>query len=101
MLNALGIKVKVTWFYLSRVGAWEDGLPEETRVQVKPAGEVPGQPVKDYGNTMASGPYKAFPNLAADFPGDGGWTVSRANLVAELTSWSVLRAADAFKQALG
>ena len=90
-----GITANITWVYLSRVGLWEQQLPLATQALVVPKNK---SAAIDYGSEITSGPYKHFPSYSTDA---SDWPASKANILAELTGWAVLREADAFRAALG
>ena len=88
-----GIRSDVTFVYLSRVGEWERQLTDELRALVVPA----NQSTLDYGHEIASGPFALFPNYRT---GMDVYSPAKANLLADLAGWSVLSAADMFRDML-
>ena len=92
-----GIVANVTWVYLSRAGAWEKRLrPEVARLVVPPPHRSP-TPL-DYGETVATGEYRDFPN----FPTDSlDFSPGKANMLADLTGWTVKHNAAEFARAIG
>jgi hypothetical protein len=85
----------VTWVYLSRVGGWEARLQPGLRSLVVPNVSDPN---RDYGQTIRTGPYAAFPHFSTS---ELQYTVEATNLLAHQTGWVVLNNADTFRQALG
>jgi hypothetical protein len=111
-----GIRVNVTWVYLSRAGEWERRLGSDAiRDLVVPAagGAAGGVGVGvggrastaaedgvDYGETVQTGPFQGFPNYATDAP-PVYWSEAKANILASQTGWTVLQNADIFRTAFG
>lgn len=88
-----GWHVNVTWNYLSRIGQWEEFLPKELQDLVVPKADEN----KDYGHTVASGPFQNFPHYSTN---EAYFSQERANLLGELTGWSVLNNKAIFQAAL-
>jgi len=92
-----GIVANVTWVYLSRAGAWEKRLrPEVARLVVPPPHRSP-TPL-DYGETVATGEYRDFPNYPTD---SLDFSPGKANMLADLTGWTVKHNAAEFARAIG
>ena len=93
-----GLQVNVTWVYLSRLGEWEDKVvanaPEMGALIRPSAGSAPGV---DFGETVASGPYKGFPHFGTS---DYSYSAQKANLLADLAGWGVLNSQAALRSAL-
>ena len=81
--------------FLGRAGNWEQELPKELRVLVRP--EKDGQPVKDYGMEIETGPFAHWPNYETTA---GTYPASKANLLADFTGWGVLSEEALFREAL-
>ena len=92
-----GIVANVTWVYLSRAGAWEKRLrPEVARLVVPPPHRSP-TPL-DYGETVATGEYRDFPNYPTD---SLDFSPGQANMLADLTGWTVKHNAAEFARVIG
>lgn len=90
-----GFACNLTVVFLGRAGNWEQELPEELRVLVRP--EKDGQPVKDYGMEIETGPFAHWPNYETTA---GTYPASKANLLADFTGWGVLSEEALFLEAL-
>jgi len=84
-----GVQVDITFMYLGRVTAWETLLSADMRKLV-----VPKKDADNLANTVSHGPFKHFPH----FPTEGGSiNHEQANLLADLTGWTVLNNAELFR----
>lgn len=88
-----GIKVNITWVYLSRLPRWEAQLPEEIRSLI-----LPKQDPTDPQSLPKSGPFKNFPHFD-DFT-QSSLSVEQATLLRNMAGWTVFENADTFRAAL-
>jgi hypothetical protein len=88
-----GFKVNMTFVYLSRAVAWEALLPDEVRAHVVPA-KQPTNPA----STAKKGPFKNFPHYSD--VGQLELSLAQANLLADLTGWTVLQNKEIFAELL-
>jgi hypothetical protein len=88
-----GLKIKVVWIYLGRATQWEQQLNEEMRALV-----VPQEDPDNQANTINSGPFRNFPHYATAVASQ---TTSKANLLADLTGWTIYQHQDLIRDALG
>jgi hypothetical protein len=91
-----GFACNLTVVFLGRAGKWEEELPAELRVLVRP--EKDGQPVADYGREIGTGPFAHWPNYETTA---GTYPASKANLLADFAGWGVLSEEAIFREALG
>lgn len=87
-----GITAEVTFAYLGRLQGWEAKLSPDMYPLL-----VPAENAQDLSNDVSSGPYKNFPHYATM---GGGISYDKANVLADLTGWSVLENADMFRSIL-
>lgn len=88
-----GQAVSMTFAYTGRTGLWEQQLSPEMQALV-----VPPQGADNYATLVQTGPFASFPNyptLGADL------TPPQANLLADLSGWTVQQNAALFRAALG
>ena len=86
-----GITSEITFVYLGRLKNWEAELSDEMRKLL-----VPSDP-EDEANLsvdISRGPFRHFPHY---FTAGGLEDHSRANVLADLTGWSIKKNADLFK----
>eukprot|EP00038_Savillea_parva_P014148 m.10120 g.10120 ORF g.10120 m.10120 type:complete len:572 (-) comp2717_c0_seq1:1775-3490(-) len=88
-----GITVTITWVYLTRMSAWEGALPASLQSHVVPT-HNPTNPQ----SLPTSGPFVNFPHF--DDVEQPSLTPAQANLLAEMTGWTVGANLDTFAQAL-
>jgi hypothetical protein len=87
-----GFNVQITFSYLGRLSDWEARLSADMRSVL-----VPEDNADDLSHDVDSGPYKSFPH----YPTMGGnIDADNANVLADLTGWSVLQNADIFRAIL-
>lgn len=86
-----GIKVNVTWVYMSRLPAWEEKLSEDMRKRIQP------RKPEELHNTKLTGEFANFPHFKTSA---GGMSYRQANIVASMQGWSVLQNADIFREIL-
>lgn len=84
-----GIEQQVTIVYLGRVTKWEDQLSKTMQELC-----VPHNP-ENIADTISHGPFRHFPNYGTT---GGGVNYERANLLADLTGYTVLNNAATFQQ---
>lgn len=83
-----GIQADITFVILGRLSVWESLLSDEMRKLV-----VPEKNADDLAETIPKGPFKHFPH----YPTEGGDINSeQANLLADLTGWSILQNQELF-----
>lgn len=87
-----GLKVQVTFSYLGRLSAWESKLSSDMYNLL-----VPKDNADDLSVDIQSGPYAKFPHYAT-LGGDINY--GKANVLADLTGWSVVENADLFRSIL-
>lgn len=88
-----GLEVEVTFVYLGRLAAWEAQLPEEMKPLLIPA----GADADDLSKTVSDGPFRHFPH----YPTSGGLlNAQQANVLADLTAWTVLQNKEMFQHML-
>lgn len=88
-----GLEVEVAFVYLGRLASWEAQLSPEMRELLVPAGDA----ASDLSKTVDSGPFRHFPH----YPTAGGLLGSeQANVLADLTAWTVLKNAEQFQYML-
>ena len=88
-----GFQVNVTWVYLTRMSKWEDSLTSDFKHHVMP-GIDPSNPK----NVPKTGPFRNFPHY--DDAGQIVLTTAQANLLADMTGWSILTNRGLFERAL-
>lgn len=88
-----GITVNVTWVYLSRETAWEALLPTSVQSEVRPKND-PSNPQ----NLPKTGPFVNFPHY--DDVEQASLTPSQANLMADMTGWTIGANLETFTAAL-
>jgi hypothetical protein len=87
-----GLTFEITFSYLGRLPQWEAKLsPEMYKLA------VPAENAQDLSVDVDSGPFKKFPHFNTK---GGGIDASKANLLADLTGWSVLQNEDLFRHML-
>lgn len=89
-----GMTFEITFSYLGRLRGWEKKLSKEMydlAVPSDPADEA------DLSVTVNSGPFRGFPHFVT---AGGLLNVERANLLADLTGWSVLQNEELFRHML-
>ena len=88
-----GLEVEVTFVYLGRVTAWEAQLSGDMRALLVPAGEA----AADLSKTVEDGPFRHFPH----YPTSGGLlNAEQANVLSDLTAWTVLHNKELFQEML-
>jgi hypothetical protein len=87
-----GLNFDVTFSYLGRLKTWESKLTTEMQPLL-----IPKENADDLSVDVDSGPYKSFPHYATL---GGDISYEKANVLADLTGWSVLQNADYFRQIL-
>jgi hypothetical protein len=85
-----GIESQITFVYLGRLSGWEAKLTSEMYPLLVP----PGKNAKDLSVDINYGPYKNFPHYPT-LGGDISW--NRANVLADLTGWTILQNAALFE----
>mmetsp|Transcript_11118 Transcript_11118/g.33266 ORF Transcript_11118/g.33266 Transcript_11118/m.33266 type:complete len:567 (-) Transcript_11118:1702-3402(-) len=88
-----GIKVTVTWVYLTRMTAWEAELPADIQANV-----VPKKNPSDPSSLPTSGPFENFPHYTD--VAQSSLTAPQANLLADMMGWTIGANLDVFKDAL-
>jgi len=89
-----GITSQITFVYLGRLAGWEAELSSDMRSLVVPSDAADAA---DLSVDVNEGPFKGFPHYVTA----GGITnYERANVLADLTGWSVLKNADLFRSIL-
>lgn len=86
-----GFSAQVTFVYLGRLRAWESLLSPELKALLVP-GDAEAE--ADLSSDVSSGPFRKFPHYATT---GGAVNSERANVLADLTGWSVLENAELFK----
>jgi len=87
-----GLNVQVMWVYLGRLSEWESKLSPEMQALVQPVNDP-----ENLANTIDSGPFKSFPHYPTT---TANINYSQANLLADLTGWSILENAALFREFL-
>jgi hypothetical protein len=87
-----GLTFEVTFSYLGRIQAWESKLSSDMHKLA-----VPAENAADMSVDIDSGPFRKFPHYATM---GGEINAERANLLADLTGWSVLNNAALFRKVL-
>lgn len=87
-----GLTFEVTFSYLGRLPRWEALLSPEMHKLA-----VPSENAQDLSVDVDSGPFKNFPHFNTK---GGGIDAAKANLLADLTGWSVLQHEDLFRHML-
>jgi len=87
-----GQTYEITFSYLGRLPQWEAQLNKEVYKLA-----VPSENAQDLSVDVDSGPFKNFPHFNTK---GGGIDASKANLLADLTGWSLLQHADEFRRIL-
>ena len=88
-----GLEVTVSFVYLGRLAAWEAQLSEEMKPLLVPAGAA----ADDLSKTVEDGPFRHFPH----YPTSGGLlNAEQANVLADLTAWTVLQNKEMFQSLL-
>jgi hypothetical protein len=85
-----GLTFDVTFGYLGRLSQWEDKLSRGMQELVVPD-------TTDLSVDINHGPFRSFPHYATK---GGGVNAEQANLLADLTGWSVLQHEDLFRRVL-
>jgi hypothetical protein len=88
-----GQEAEVTFVYLGRLASWEAQLSEEMKPLLVPA----GADADDLSKTVADGPFRHFPHYPT---GGGGLNAQQANVLADLTAWTVLQNKELFQHML-
>ena len=88
-----GLKIKVVWVYLGRATQWEQQLNDEMKELVIPEDDPYNQ-----ANTIDAGPFRHFPHYPTALASE---TTSKANLLADLTGWTIYQNQDLIRDALG
>jgi hypothetical protein len=88
-----GLKIKVVWVYLGRATQWEQQLNDEMKELVIPETDPYNQ-----ANTIDAGPFRHFPHYPTAVASE---TASKANLLADLTGWTIYQNQDLIRDALG
>lgn len=88
-----GIVSDVTFVYLGRLSGWESLLSSDMASLLVPEGDAASNLSVD----VSSGPFRGFPHYATT---GGEINHERANALADLTGWSVLKNADLFRSIL-
>jgi len=87
-----GKTFEITFSYLGRLPQWEAKLsPEMYKLA------VPSENAEDLSVDVDSGPFKKFPHYNTM---GGGINAEKANLLADLTGWSILENEDLFRRVL-
>jgi hypothetical protein len=88
-----GQEAEVTFVYLGRLASWEAQLSEEMKAVLVPA----GPDADDLSKTVEDGPFRHFPH----YPTSGGLlNAEQANVLADLTAWTVLQNKELFQAVL-
>eukprot|EP01035_Chromulina_nebulosa_P019172 gene19172-25017_t len=87
-----GITTQITFVYLGRVLNWENSLSDEMKALL-----IPSENSDDLSVDVSSGPFKDFPNYATS---GGGIDYERANVLADLTGWTILKNDELFRSIL-
>jgi hypothetical protein len=87
-----GFEVEVTFVYMGRLAQWEQKLPKEMQDLV-----IPSENADDLSVTVSDGPFKSFPHYTTK---GGDINFEQANLLADMTGWSVLQHAELFRRVL-
>jgi hypothetical protein len=82
----------VTFGYLCRLPRWEEQLSAQMQKLV-----VPSEDAEDLSMDIKHGPFAKFPHYPTK---GGGIPADQANLLADLTGWSVLQHEDLFRRVL-
>jgi hypothetical protein len=86
-----GVEAEVTFVYLGRLTSWEAQLSEEMRPLLVPG----GADAEDLSKTVQDGPFRHFPH----YPTSGGLlNAQQANVLADLTAWTVLQNKELFER---
>lgn len=90
---AAGIEAEISFVYLGRLASWEAQLSEEMRTLLVPA----GADADDLSKTVQDGPFRHFPH----YPTSGGLLgAQQANVLADLTAWTILQNKEMFHHML-
>jgi len=89
-----GFTASVTFVYLGRLSRWEQRLRPELKELLVPHNV---DDVEDLSKDVSHGPFRNFPHY---FTAGGEINAERANVLADLTAWSVLQNADLFRSVL-
>lgn len=87
-----GLTFEITFSYLGRLKNWESKLSSEMHSLL-----VPAEGSEDLSQDIQDGPYAKFPHYATI---GGDVSYDRANVLADLTGWSILQNADTFRKVL-
>ena len=88
-----GVTSEVTFVYLGRLKSWEAQLSEEMKGLLVPSGED----ALDLSKTIDSGSFRHFPH----YPTSGGLlNAEQANVLADLTAWTILQNRELFQTIL-
>lgn len=87
-----GLSFEITFSYLGRLKNWESRLSSEMKPLL-----VPSTGADDLSKDIQDGPYAKFPHYATI---GGDVTYDRANVLADLTGWSIIQNADTFRKIL-
>eukprot|EP00286_Rhodomonas_abbreviata_P019853 CAMPEP_0181311752 /NCGR_PEP_ID=MMETSP1101-20121128/13316_1 /TAXON_ID=46948 /ORGANISM="Rhodomonas abbreviata, Strain Caron Lab Isolate" /LENGTH=576 /DNA_ID=CAMNT_0023418527 /DNA_START=26 /DNA_END=1756 /DNA_ORIENTATION=- len=89
-----GLAFEITFSYLGRLSTWESLLTPEMHGLA-----VPNDPqtASDLSQDVQHGPFKNFPHYATK---GGGINAEQANLLADLSGWSVLQHEELFRRVL-
>jgi hypothetical protein len=87
-----GLTFEITFSYLGRLPQWEALLSPEMYDLA-----VPSEDSEDLSHDVESGPFRHFPH----YPTKGGdINAQQANLLADLTGWSILQNSELFRRTL-
>jgi len=89
-----GFTASVTFVYLGRLSRWEQRLRPELKELLVPHNV---DDVEDFSKDVLNGPFRNLPHY---FTAGGEINAERANVLADLTAWSVLQNADLFRSVL-
>lgn len=89
-----GITTEITFSYLGRLSQWEAQLRPEMHKLLVPSDAAKAA---DLSQDVESGPFRKFPHYAT---AGGEINNERANVLADLTAWSVLQHSDLFRRML-
>jgi hypothetical protein len=87
-----GVNFEITFSYLGRLPQWEAQLSSDMYKLL-----VPSENAQDLSVDVDSGPFKKFPHFLTK---GGGLDAEKANVLADLTGWSVVQNEDLFRHML-
>eukprot|EP01035_Chromulina_nebulosa_P019173 gene19173-25018_t len=87
-----GITTQITFVYLGRVLNWENSLSDEMKALL-----IPSENSDDLSVDVSSGPFRGFPHYLTT---GGAINYERANVLADLTGWTILKNEELFRDIL-